>query len=168
MEALLSLFAVGAIGFWILIGLSLVIFTSAVENETFKFSIVWAALLLFLYYTPIVQVITLKALLLIGIVYLIVGTAWSIFKWMKFVHNRDANYRRYIDKNKYTPDEIVSRRSYLESDLSPERNKSKIIGWIAYWPFCLLWSLTRNLFTGIYDLISEMYSRIVSKEMSKL
>jgi hypothetical protein len=92
-----------------------------------------------------------------GVVYLVVGSAWSIFKWWRYVMEQRERYdelregflKKYIDAPGRTQKEEWKRLlDTYDVDVRPEagsyRNKPRICNWIMYWPWSLLWALIND------------------------
>ncbi len=82
--------------------------------------------------------------ILVGILlYVIIGTLWSFYKWYKFVR-----YRLSINQKVQQPNE----------------HKEQILTWMIYWPPSLLWYLINKpitrLYKAIYKRVYNVYVKI--------
>ena len=104
--------------------------------------------------------------------YFVAGTLWGIIKWFFFVlRERDNILNALRDKHYPRPENIsLPKASY---------HKDRIITWMIYWPFSMLWTLindpVRRGFEWIYrrigklmQSISERVFRGVFKEVERL
>ena len=55
----------------------------------------------------------------------------------------------------------------LEQSLEISGNKSRIIAWMVYWPWSLIWNVTGDFFTMIYETMMGVYQRIADKAVGK-
>lgn len=80
--------------------------------------------------------------------YLPVGVGWSIFRWRN-VLAKAADLLR-AEKASWRPSAYATWNDYVRSSLpSATRNKSRIVGWIGYWPFSMADYL---FFDMLYDI----------------
>ena len=86
---------------------------------------------------------------LIVIIYVAAGIAWSVVKWSWHVAEK------------------VKAGTAAEY-LNPARheNKGRIVTWMMWWPFSMLWWLLRwprQVFNALYDRLSGVFRRIVER-----
>jgi hypothetical protein len=122
----------------------------------------------------------LAVLFILG--YFLVGTIWSIGKWYLFVKDRRAKYDEA--KANWSPDlsrggkiyanvatEWEKSHEYLrfknsKNGLAPlvRDNKSRILTWMGYWPWSMLWTLIndpiKRAFKTIYNHIHDTLQSI--------
>lgn len=93
--------------------------------------------------------ISVATLILSLLCYVIVGVAWSMFKWYRFLVEQKASGRT--------------------SAPAASQFKSRILGWMVLWPFSFTWwvlSMPRRMFSWIYDQLSTLYDRIAQRVFS--
>jgi hypothetical protein len=174
LETLLGCFAFGTLGFWgVIIALS-IIYTIATEQDTHAMAVISTIVAGLLLWHPLVTVMTHWHLtLIILLAYGAIGGAWSVFRWFKYC-------RAYIAKDAYhtaeaselrgwkdTAPYIMNPSEFYASKLNPSKHKSRLIGWISYWPWSLVWTVSGDFLTGIYDALSNVYSRIALSVIEK-
>ena len=89
---------------------------------------------------------------IIIIAYGIMGGLWSIFRWFKFCRN-------HVKTHEVPTHWSYTREDYYKTNLDPSNHKSRLISWIAYWPWSMLWNVVGDFFTGIYDALINIYKR---------
>jgi hypothetical protein len=94
--------------------------------------------------------------------YLLIGVGWAVVKWVFFVMNRRDDYEKlraeyleaksldtvkdpkdfqdFLNRN----DRRFSDDNYGEFPPKPQSNKSRIILWMAYWPWSATWTLIND------------------------
>jgi hypothetical protein len=164
---MLSLIAAGTLGFWIFLGVCLVLMGILLENE-YEF---WASAILLILVVAYGHHFSLAALLVGGLSYLIVGGIWSLGKWYLFVQdyvqNRDKNEHKSWSSDKLTKEEqdeqwVKQAKTYLR----PNNHKSKITGWISAWPVSIVWTVIRDSVKTVYNNLSKQYEKIVDNCLS--
>lgn len=160
-ETLLSAFAFGTFWFWLLAFVASVIIISCVENEHYPTPSIVAILLGVIYWKAIVAAPWHLIFLVAGI-FVLCGLGWSVFKWFRHVSKTVASYRHRYGM---TLDESQMRD--LRSECSAYNHKAMITGWIAFWPWSLLWSLTGDFFNMLYDAMTNIYQKISDHGISK-
>ena len=171
LESILGFFAFGTLGFWLLIVTLSVIYTISVEVDKHGLAICATILAVLLGWTNMTWLFHNWQLLLIGVAaYGITGGAWSIFRWFRYCRKFiEENPIKAIDKDtweggerrKMTPSEFYAEK------LKPSDHKSRLIAWIVYWPWSLLWNFLGDFFTGIYDALANVYNRIAASVIKK-
>lgn len=163
-ETLLTFFGVGALGFWLLLCLASTIFIAGVESDRYALSVIATIALGAIYWKPLLALgSNWKLILIFAVLYVIIGTAWSIWRWSKFVQKTVDDYKSKHPQKLSEIDESV-----ISSRIDVTYHKTKITGWIAYWPWSAFWNLTEDFFTMIYDNIKAIYQKISDKAMEKL
>lgn len=118
--------------------------------------------------------------------YLVAGTLWSIAKWYFFVLNvRDDYYEarksfceeQGIAGTEWTPEQkqrwekyFARQRSYFRSGVDSfgrpiaRENKERIVMWMCYWPWSMVWTILndpfRRLFLAIYEYVQGIHDSI--------
>lgn len=155
---LLEFFALGTIGFYILLAFISVVFITCIENEHYVSPTVISLVLATVYWKSLYALrLDWRAILIGVLAYVVVGAIWSFFRWFRFI-------KRLTDEYKESPSE--GRYNSLKSDLKVSNNKSRITGWIAYWPWSLLWNITGDFFKMIYEGLQGVYQKIADKALS--
>lgn len=189
-------FVVGSILFWALTFTLFVVLTAFVASENNFFATVSViayilAINLFGDAHTLMWVKDNAGPLLIGaIVYLIVGIGWSIWKWWFFNMDiaekllqvkRDILGPLAMKDTEIPADKIAkfySERDILQINGRPVefpvralRYKSRIIGWMSYWPLSLLCTLLddffRKLYHRIYSFLQKQYQAITERVFGK-
>lgn len=101
--------------------------------------------------------------------YLLMGVGWSMIKWLVFVRNKmhvyndlkqrwitskgsidgfDGHIRNHHEFRHY--DNLIPQASY---------EKNRIVGWVAYWPWSLLWTVCDDLIINLFDTIFKVCRR---------
>lgn len=169
--ALLAFFAVGELGFWLLLLALSVIYTIATERDTHVFAVIATILGVALLWQPIREVFTHWQLAVVFILgYGLAGGGWSVFRWFKYC-------RKYIENHPYRADRAgdysdgekvtLTPAQYYAKQLTPGEHKSRLIGWIVYWPWSLIWNICGDFFTGIYDMLANIYTRVSQAVIKK-
>jgi len=171
--AILAWFAFGEIGFFVgLLALS-VVYTIATERDTHGFAIFATILGVGLFWNSVVALGAIAWPFLLALFggYLFFGGLWSVFRWFKYC-------RDYIAKNRYDtnhPDSDYSggrevkltAEAYYKKKLRPSEHKSRLIGWIAYWPWSLIWNIAGDTLTAIYDALANVYQKTADAVIKK-
>lgn len=92
-------------------------------------------------------------------IYVVIGVTWSFAKWFFFLRNERDRIREYNKNEKITP--------YTGINIpQASKNKSKIIAWMAYWPFSFIGTLLndpiRKLFNSIFNEFKELYQKMAN------
>lgn len=165
---ILGFFAFGAIGFWLLLIVLSIIYTTAVEMDKHGLAIFGTFIAVLLWWNEISMLFQNWKLLLIGIVaYGIIGGAWSIFRWFRYC-------RKYVKDNPFTDKvreycTLITKtpESFYKDHLNPSNHKSRLIGWIVYWPWSLLWNCAGDFVTSIYDALTNIYNRVSAAAINR-
>jgi len=160
-ETLLSAFAFGTFWFWLLATITSIIIISCVENEHYPTPSIVAILLGIVYWKAIVAA-PWHVIALVAGVFVLFGLLWSVFKWFRHVNKTVAQYR-----NDYGTTLDKSQMDGLKSECSAFKHKAMITGWIAFWPWSLLWSLTGDFFHMLYDAMTNIYQKISDHGVGK-
>lgn len=90
------------------------------------------------------------------LLYIIIGIAWSFFKWYGYLRKKRDYFRKWSGNNNKIP--------------QFQDHISRIVSWMMYWPFSALWTLTYSLFRDVFHYLTEQmkgaYEKI-SKNMFK-
>lgn len=90
-------------------------------------------------------------IILIIVFYMLIGLVWSLAKWLLFL----KKYKEYYNGWGSAGRPIA------------KNNSNRIITWMSYWPFSILWELIGNFFTGwfrwLYKQTSGLYDKLAAK-----
>lgn len=124
--------------------------------------------------------------------YFLIGFGWSLFRWVTFLLDRRTKVReqkeRFCESKGFNKHIALTQKAVDSKLLDQEtlndwkgsvwprdllskpkaRNyKYKIVGWLAYWPFSLVWyvvdDLVRKIANTIYNLVQGLYQSISNK-----
>jgi hypothetical protein len=171
MESILLFFAFGTWGFWLLALALSVVYTIATERDIHALAIVGTLIAAGLGWKSLVALGAIAwPFLLIGIgAYLLIGGVWSVFRWFKYC-------RDFVTKNPYQGVNDYSEggngrkltaQEYFSKKLRPSEHKSRLIGWIAYWPWSLIWNIVGDTLTAIYDALANVYQKTADAVIKK-
>lgn len=102
-------------------------------------------------------------------VYAALGLVWSFVKWYFFLLNKKDKQLEQLQKdvkyyNRFT-------ESKLELPTAGE-NKMRIISWMTYWPFSIVWTLinepVKRFFNFIYTRFTSIYDKVHAVIEAKL
>lgn len=174
---MLTLFVVGSIGFWILLTIEFILLLTFTELEkpglSFFSLIVFGLLLKFFGAGDVFEWVWEhpREVLFGAGVYLAAGMVWGVVKWYFFVTKRRDEYleeKEEFFKRRGTEDDWARstlRMRFLNSkgELTPlaRENKSRIIMWMAYWPWSLLWTTINDAVKRIYREIYQAIQRLL-------
>jgi len=160
-EAILTFLAFGTFGFWLFLSVLSVIFIYCNENDHRTIPTLLFLGTIVLYWK---QLITFNWQYLLGgfIAYLIAGVVWSVFKWIRFVS-------KAVDecKQKYGSNLTDDQRIDLKRSIDVTYHKSQVTGWITFWPWGIIWTLTGDLWNALYDAMKSTYERISNNGLAK-
>ena len=100
--------------------------------------------------------------------FFVVGTVWAVVKWWFFVHSEAAKRREEISRNG------SKKNLYGATVKKPiaKNNKSRIITWMCFWPFSLVWTIVddpiRKIFEAIFSQIKVGLQKISDKAFEGL
>ena len=90
--------------------------------------------------------------------YLPIGGAWSIFRWYRY------NVAKLKEWN--TLPDTDWRKQKKDSNPRPgvSAHKSRIIGWIVYWPWSVFWYALKDVlmrvFEHVFELLKSTYQKV--------
>jgi hypothetical protein len=88
--------------------------------------------------------------------YLLIGVIWSIRKWYVYVGKKKNKIL-----NKIKDGDTIGTN--IEFDLDLRYHKGRIISWMCYWPFSVVWFLINDPVRAIYNFIFEKIKRIYGR-----
>lgn len=100
-------------------------------------------------------------IILMSISYFFIGIIWSIVKWYFYLQG----WKMYYFKKE-------SKKNGISSGNIPKgsENKNRIITWISYWPFSMLWTIinepARKISMYIYSKIEGIYDKMAKSVFS--
>ena len=143
---------------------------SQIDNEESGWVAFWSICILYVCYTNVS--VTIEQLL-IGIpVYLIIGIAWSIWRYMsytkKYMLNKHTEYQHLIKEQPEKYNNIIDEAA---KRISPSYKVAMISHHILLWPISVIY----NMFSDVIAIISSfirthmigIYHRILSSEVTK-
>ncbi len=158
-ESFLTSFAVGSIGFWILAVIASIVFTICVELDKLGSAIFATCVLGFIYFKSLhVLFASPTTFAICCVVWVVIGVFWSCWRWLKYV--------RETISNKTIKDSDDKR--YVENDLDLYKHKSRIIGWIVYWPWSMIWNIVGDFFEALYKSMEGLYTKITESQLNKI
>lgn len=135
--------------FWLYILLLNVIYCIVTEIDDFYGIAFVTTVLGFVMYKNMFYSILLNWQLLVicCILYLIIGIIWSFWRWYKYCKNylNTIKYENYIDR------------------LNVSNNRSRIIGWVIFWPWSFIWNIIGDIFNWIFKYFRSIYTNISNK-----
>ncbi len=153
-ESIMSIFAVGAFGFWFLIAAFTIVLFFSCELQAFGWASVFGTIMLLFYGKELFAVATLKMAIIYVVGYLIIGSIWSILWWYLWVRLKLQEAER--------------GRDVSESDLSVNYNKAAITGSIIFWPWSMIWFSINSSLKRIYHSLWGYYSSIAERGKNRL
>lgn len=160
--------AVGAIGFWLLLGISAILMSEMMDNDapgwaTITAILTVAILVVFGGFNPLSYLAAHPGEIVLGIAaYFVAGAAWSLLKWYFWL----VKLRRQLDAGE-TYSRVVYTAGLRNFPPNPGDHKSRIMGWIALWPASMLWTLlndpVRRAAEEIYARLGGTYQRISNR-----
>lgn len=170
--AILSWFAFGEIGFFIGLLVLSIVYTIATERDVHAFAIFATILGVGLFWNSIALLGTISwpFLLVIAGGYFIIGGLWSVFRWLKYCQNYIVDHPYTSPKTDYDGrgnKVILTAQEYFSKQLAPSKHKSRLIGWIAYWPWSLGWNIAGDTITTMYASLTNLYQKIADSVIKK-
>ena len=121
-----------------------------------------------------------QILVLYIFIYVVIGVAWSAYKWYEYVRAQAVRAKDYrvaydklpIEKKKAYDSfgDCLNRVSDVNSNIDITRNKGKITYWIAFWWASLISTFfgtwLYNFFNNIYEMCTGLYKYIVKLAFS--
>lgn len=163
--------APGTFGFWAAVAIAAVVFIAAIVSEGYGFASVWCVgFVVFLQALAGVAVLsTIVAhpwLCLAGAaIYLPAGVVWALFRWNWFVGSSITQLRDSFAGSKPWPE-------YLDQYCpKANREKSRICGYIAYWPVSILAFVFSDFIAEVaekvYAMVAKWFEAIVVRQKQK-
>jgi hypothetical protein len=163
----MDILIIGTFWFWALIVISFILITWSVEcDNAISATIMMLVTFTLLYFlggkdfkSTILSILGHPIKLLMAIfTYLLTGTIWSIVKWYFFLMNKKRK--------------IIEERDRYWNVPQVGEHKSRIITWMAYWPFSMIWTLIndpiKRAFREIYNHISNFMQSISNRVFKSL
>lgn len=168
-----------------------VLFIIASEHEdsdfdaSYGFAGFFAIIAAILYHKPILAFFhgwTWYYVLLTILAYGAVGGLNSLYRWFKYCRkyvrdNPPESFERDVwttdsrgenKKVRMSPEKMREEaEERYRTYLSPSRHYGRIMGWIIYWPWSLLWNLLGDFFTSIYESLASLYKRIATSAIKR-
>jgi hypothetical protein len=133
----------------------------AERNESF-WSVLCLAIVASIVYTMASPSITIGMLALGVIGYLILGLAWSFWRYRKFVNKQvikiNETFHRFYSNHNYP--EYFDREV---KQLHPSNQVNHIVAWILAWPFSLIESGIGDLIDFAKSLVTTVFRSVYAK-----
>jgi hypothetical protein len=162
------LFAFGTLWFWLLIILTFILITTFVEKEEQSGTGATIILIISVFligifgnfesFKNIFNYAVTNPWTVLGFfaLYVVLGIVWSFFKWYFYL----STIKEEVKEKK----ENCIKFYRQEIDISLSVNKNRVIVWMSYWPFSIIWTLIndpiKKLYRYILHKISGLYQKI--------
>lgn len=187
-----AMFLFGSIGFWLLTAAAMLLLILLVEFEksgwAFLTLVGTGGLLLLGGNVGILPWIVANPFLMVAFLigYVLIGAGWSLFKWFLFVTDRKEKFIE--EKSRRRGETLLRLKSHLNREPSkeevnaeilasiknnhrkmfgmpvPSEHKSRIMHWMAYWPWSVINSLIfdfiRRFFKHVYNALADVFRKI--------
>ena len=109
---------------------------------------------------------------LLALLYVCVGIVWSLFKWRDHLTSARiqgviTDAKEYFKKKGGTDTKEFRSSEHFPAQATPDHNKSRIVNWIALWPFSafmfVFYDLLSRFFSRLYDALSGAYESLTSR-----
>ncbi len=164
---MLQLLAFGTFWFWVLVLIASIFIVVSIEDDEHNYgaNLFFIGALLLLYFFGNAETFNRAAkyaieeprvvfLAIMG--YFLAGTIWSVVKWVFWLQGRKRYHQRHS-----------SNREINISDYKVANNTEKILHWMIYWPFSLVWTMinepVKRGFYYILDRFSGLYDKLAVK-----
>lgn len=172
LAAIFAFFVFPGIGFWLGIGFLSVVYTIATESDSHGFAIFSTILGAILFWKTIALGFAVWPLLLLALVgYAVIGGVWSVYRWFRYC-------RQYIFENPFDKENVwdykdgqkvrLTATEHFKKKLRPSEHKSRLIGWIVYWPWLVIWNIVGDVVTGIYEALTNVYQKTADSVIKKI
>lgn len=118
--------------------------------------------------------IGLGGAILMGFVYLMIGSAYGVlYRYPRFLNSRrdsiNSAYKTFLSQDKVdlTSHDTVQAQfisSYYYRTFTPKHNADRISNWVLMWPWALFWDLTHRpfiwLYKGVYKILESILNNI--------
>jgi hypothetical protein len=169
MESIIGLFLFGTVEFWLFWAVASIFIICSLEMKKFLWGNMFALIggaLIYMSFTRLAPgSITLENVATYVGLYLLAGGFWSLFKWWR--HCREAVEYANGELDHY-PTNYDGIKSNLSNALMASHNKGMICAWIAYWPWSLLWNVSRDMVNTVFDCLTGLYNNISNNAMGQL
>lgn len=170
MDTMLAFYAGGII----LPVVAIIFLIAFLDNEKPFFAFISLAVLIaaLQFFTDIkpVDIVRHSPEILIG--YFALGVAWAVVKWVFFLYKTRSRYAEFrstwlASHPTYDPGDLQrdARRTFgFAIPPRPDQHKARIVTWMIYWPFSLLWTMidqpVRKFFNLLYAAIKDALGRL--------
>ncbi|MBI2108785.1 MAG: hypothetical protein HYT93_01205 [Parcubacteria group bacterium] len=189
MEWFFGLFVLGSFGFWTLVVIANIALFACTENERpFLGIFVLLGTFLLLQFLGDLHLFTyLKnhpfAIFMYFGGYLVCGTVWSVLKWYFYLLNKKEEYEE-LKKQHFSDSDMDEKnlenwkRTNTHSEMkrlirsSIFDYKEKIVTWMTFWPWSVLWTLIDDfvfkVFNKIFYYIRGLYESIKKRVFASI
>jgi len=107
--------------------------------------------------------------------FFLAGAFWALAKWWFFVKRKALEFRqrrmKYLERRGVVgatldtpmPKEMVESFGTVPVKPLAHKNKGKIITWMVYWPFSMVWTLLEEPWRLIYEALSRIFQKVADK-----
>lgn len=98
--------------------------------------------------------------------YLSIGIAWALHKWRGYLLERKAEIKAELATRANAYPGMTDERVMAERRPSASRNKERITGWIALWPWSMSWVVLKfpwRVVVWTYDQMANIFERMSEK-----
>lgn len=143
-------------------------YTVATEADTHGFAIFLTIVAALIYAKFLIGLFVFWPYILAAVaLYALIGGAYSAFRWFRYCKDYIA-FHPYKNADEWeTNHGKLKPEDYYASKLRPGEHKSKLIGWIAYWPWSFLWNVAGDTLTAIFEALVNVYQNIANAVIRK-
>ena len=93
--------------------------------------------------------------------YIATGIVWSVFRLDRFAKQWRRTWNEADNKS--------ARRALFGEQPTVKNNKDRLLAWIIFWPWSVLWwalaDLVFDFMNTIYEMMSGIYSKVIARHM---
>ena len=172
---LIILFAAGTFWFWLLLIISFILISLAVEfDHGIKAFLVLFGTLLVFHFANDSHVFRWIAenpghLIAYLLGYFAIGTFWTYVKWYFFVLKKKEEAEKQLDDLKTSNLNLYNdQKKWIQKAPEVKVYKRKIIRWMAYWPFSAAWTILNDPLKRIFEWIFKRISTSLQTMSNKM
>ena len=158
-ESLLGFFALGSLGFWALTIITLILGVSLLENDHEGWLTLEVLVYGILYFRDLSLGLLWWHYMLAGAGFIAIGLLWSVHKWKQKVSKDKAAYLEHEEPGD-------CEKNAFRRQVNPAWNKSRLSGWVFYWPISVFWAATGGLWESLYDSMARLYKKISNQALA--
>ena len=161
-DTILGLIAFGSLGFWLLALVVSAVIIGCTEKQYYWVPSFLTLGMIALYWKTFAAILDLRALIVLVVGYLAIGTVWSIFRWFRFTRSVANIYMQ-----KHGAELSIDSMAELKQDVNVNRHKARISGWIAYWPWSLFWNIAGDVISTLFESVQNIYANLSNRQLNK-